>query len=494
MPFPASVGALRGMSSRSASPVPTADEISAWEYEKTQKFLTNNLKCTIKIHHETIPSHFGKVTGSLAFEARKEIFHDGIFVLVKGISLSRRRRKDDKLSGKKTTPALKFKILSHSGREEADDEEEEELSSGAYFFEAGTETYPLELVVRKGKVGEDLPPPMITPDGKLCLRFQGYVSVAEKHFLVGEIKVHYQGYYNLIEHPVETEKVIRNEIQLNYKKGYLCKRKFADISLSCDGSGYLGGESIDFLVVSKNPEKIHLKYKVELLEKLWYQEPTRRQSGRMPQSKKLSVKMKEILIASEEKVGESGEKEMMWKGGLKIPENQTPYYKYDFLNSISYNLRLSVVVVGDEGNGKVSGESPIYIGTVRESEEDEEEEEDEDGDQGNADSEADSNADSNCSGIDTPFMMGLPSRSMSCIYHAAESSGWHGRRRRESIASTESSGSSTPSLFRMPPSYSQLSSRRPTLETLPPEYCELELQEQPSQENEDDPEENKEVP
>jgi len=356
-----------------------------------------------------------------------------------------------------------------------DDEDDRSKSSGAYKLESGTETYPLELAIWRTKAVEDLPPPLITPEGLLVYKFQSYLVINNAQFMVGEISMPYQGHYNLLENSGEVEKPIEIGLQVVHKRGILSRKKCADVYLHSETSGYLPGEIIYFTVENKNGDGLRLKWSVELVQKLWYQDPSQRQSDRVQKmGRRYSVKMKEILVVGAEKQWVEGEQvEMIWKGKLRVPKGQTPSYKHDFLNSISYILRLTVGIVGGneiEGNGKVAGDSPVYIGTGRG-----------DGNEGEVEPEPltcgggdDSDVDSNDSG--TEMVMGMPmmcsSKSMSAIYSrtstasAASTAVGHGRRRKESTSSM----SSTRSAFWMPPSFSQLLSRRTKLET-----CELNI-------------------
>ncbi|CAL8121388.1 unnamed protein product [Orchesella dallaii] len=475
----ASIGALVSLSNGEGGfyhkHSPPQEVLEALKYTKIQKYLTANLNCSLKIYQNQIPTNFGKITGALVFEARKNISHDGIFILVKGLYLPSKKYE---FAERKRIPCLKFNILPYSRSLDPSGED------GTYTLYSGKEIYPLELEKRYIKTVEDLPPPIIEADGRLIYKFQVFLTLEGKQIQVEEVKVPFQGYLNLLKNPDETGKSVGIQAHLSHRKSYLSRRKFVEVSLSCDRNGYLAGESVGFLLRTKNPDKIPLKLQVDLLQKIWFQETTRRQSERLAPSKRLSVKMKQILVATTQRIDTEGVGQLIWKGFMRIPHGQAPSYKFDFLNSISYLLKLRVSVVGEEMNqhGNGTGEATIFIGTTRDGEEIEGGRDTNGGLETNENHE---DVDTNTGEVDMPLLLGIsmmcPFGSMNNINNGTSifMTGMfgEGRQRSGSISSIQSTGSSsTASIFRMPPSYSRLFSRRSTLETLPPAYCELELE------------------
>lgn len=458
MPIPGGVYALQQSlsfypsaqkDSRRRSNSLASSDPEAVAFNRHQRYLHNNLKCTLAFYKDVLSSRLDKFLGVLVLETKEEVRHSGIFILMKGLSLPPKRRQVVN-----PVTSLKFIILGNSASDTR--------------IDGGTrESYPVELDMPRKL--EKLPPPMLTSEGKLLYRLQVFLSTSEgRHVQVGETTLQYQGYHRLPENMENDEdnveiRPIKIEQQLQSKRSYLGlmgRRKLVNWEFAVDTSGFLPQEHVPFRLLARCQDKVQLECRVELVQKVWYQVPA--QVGR-----RLSVKMKVNMIETvfmdklEITGGNEDKEEAVWEGRLTIPKGQPPSYKFDFMNSVNYTVRVVVGVVGDK-DSLITGESPIFIGTTREATTLDEDEEDTFGASGGSRVVLVGD-DSPRSGAVTPTMQ--MSQSMTFIPC---------RSRASSMSSMQifrndmegASRSSTPSSFlRMPPSYSQLSSRRPTLET-----------------------------
>lgn len=390
----------------------------------------------------------------------------GIFLLLKGLPIKGKDK--GRQATRKGLANIKFIVVGNVQGEEA------------IRLEAGMrESYPLDLEM----TAEQLPAPLITPEGRLLYKLQVYCSTVEgRHVMVGEEIVRWMGRRAV---GVEERKMegIGLEMKVEGRRsllGLMGRRKGCNVEWRVGRGGYRLGEvvRVELWGDTKEKEGLEVEGTVELVQKVWYQVP----SGN---GGKMWVKMK--INGVGRKVGGGGvlgeAKEKIWEGGLRVPREVTPSFKWDFVNNVSYGLRFRVGIKGEvmDEPGYVQGELPLVLGSKVEGMEGEEgneeekgggEEEEEDGEEeggagGNwrerqspPGGEGEVGGDRRGSGCGGMGMMeGMPrSRSMSLMPTGM-------RRRANSTDSLNSFASSTLSMFWLPPSYSQLSSRRPTLET-----------------------------
>lgn len=462
MPMPVGGAfALRIGSTRDYGPSDTFDPEFV-RFLEDQAHIQENLKCVIKWYKAAIPSSEKKISGVMLLEAKKTIDHCGMFILMKGLPLTQNVKK--RHLGKKPLSNVKFTVLGSTltGAEGNGEEEVIRISGGS------RETYPLEF-----DIPEDLPPPLITSEGKLIYRMQVFVTTSDgRHVQVGESAIRLQGFKELTRE--EVDKKMKLEQEVSVRKGLLGLGRKRSVTLEWHlGKGaYLPGEKIQVELWGEGKEKLQVEGKVELVQKVWYQVPSTTRGGKM------WVKMKVNVIGTAGREGEiidveGGERKRLWKREIQIPRGITPTFKFDFMNSVSYTIRGSVGAAGESREGWITGEVPVLIGTKKA--------EPTENDQ--VDGEEEDNAEEQDYDNESVGSPSTPSPVPPEELNRRRGSGGSTDARRSqsmnlypewsrpragsvsSMDSFQSLASSTLSIFRLPPSYSQLSSRRPTLET-----------------------------
>lgn len=135
---------------------------------KQTLFFQENLKCYLEINGNLIPEKSGIVKGRLVIQAKQDVKHTGIVILLKGNDVLKK---------------YKFAVL---GKKE---------NGPVTISEGAAESYQLERHINV----EQLPQPFITDDGQLVYKLEVYCySLAETKILLGRKQVRWQGKTNVV--------------------------------------------------------------------------------------------------------------------------------------------------------------------------------------------------------------------------------------------------------------------------------------------------------
>lgn len=311
-------------------------------FKETRLHFSKNLTCILALHSKQIPVYPEKLDGFVLLETREKVAHGGIFILVSGMTIPRRRRMKARRASEVITH-LKFAV---------------ELSSQV-IEENTRKLYHVELGFPEKSNG--FPPPTITPDGKLTYKAQVFIYSKEeqgRHALIAETLLEYKGNFSL---PME-DKPLRISQQMPFKRpyfGFFGTRKTVNWEFSTDTSSYFPGDDICFCLHLRSEFEIEVECRLELLQKVWYVlPPTRDRTW-----KDVKLKVNPVTsISTRVHLSDDNKNRAVWKDRLTIPQDQVCTFEIDFNNSVNYVLRITVQGMDVSS----SQECKILVGNNRE--------------------------------------------------------------------------------------------------------------------------------
>lgn len=282
-------------------------------------FVQDSLKCFLEIEGNVIPEESGIVKGQLVIEAKYNVRHTGIVIL---------------LQGNWHVNKYKFALI---GKKE----------NGPVLIAGGTkESYQLDRYIDVNQ----LPQPYITEDGNLVYMLEVYCYALQERpirILVGKKQVRWlgrkvDGDSRKLEAKGLEMKITKNKEVFGFRTGM--ETTLAAIKWKVDRGMYCMGDEVNIELWNETvgESEIELEGFVELIQKVIYQEPYD-----FRQKPRVMMKTNQLGSQAVESRMKSLSSKPAWQGSLRIPRNVTPSFDWNHLNFIRYVLMFRVRIKGE---------------------------------------------------------------------------------------------------------------------------------------------------